>query len=131
MPDGDRKTAEPAAFPNEVGCSKSSEHGQGPKRSLQAPRDFGKRELRLLQQELARLRIAAVSRTVGERPAGPGGLGVPCFSVQQPRADTEEDPAAKGQSFGLGLAPRKWFQHGLPGILKFRQLFPGHASWQQ
>lgn len=116
MSEGGRQAAQAGAFTNAIENSKSSQHGKRPDRPRHPLWDSGKLELRLLQQELARLGITAMGRAVGKRPDGARGLRICPLRAEKPCTKAKQDAATKAQAIRLPFVPGKWLQQGQPRI---------------
>jgi hypothetical protein len=108
-----------------------SQYGQWPNNARKLAWKVGKQFLSLLEQELARRRIATVGGPVSEGPESTSSAGIFRVSAEQPRADAEQCPPAQPKTVGLLTTPGKRLEKRQPRIFELRQFLPANVSAEQ
>lgn len=84
-----------------------------------------------MQEIIARLRIAAMQRSVDERPKLARGFCCNGIAAEKPGTHAEKDTSALAKSVRLRTVPRETLERGKPRVLEHRQLASGNTARQK
>jgi len=131
MPESDRKPGHTTSIAEQIHRSKGGDDRQRPQSARQAPANCAKRLARLSDKQLARTRIAAMLRAVGQRPEGSRALRLVRAAAEQPCADPKQDASPEREANHLSLAPRERLKQRQPCIFELGQLMSAQAPRQK
>jgi hypothetical protein len=129
VPQGGHHARNAAARIPDLGPRNGSKHRQRP----QVAGHLGRKGngSRAVQQEIARLGVAAMPRAVDQRPECSRGFRTSRIAAEQPGTDSEQDSPTPSKTVRLRIAPRERLKQRKPRIFQIRQFLAADATTEQ